>query len=197
MLPQFRKPETDSPQSPLPSLSTPPSSLGSRHAGASFRPGGPSGASVIGVDLVIQGNLTSKGEVHIEGEVQGDIYATNVVIGERARVTGGVIAEECVIRGHLLGTVRGRRVLLQGSSHVEGDIYHQTMAIEQGAFFEGKSRRTDDPLAGLSRPERAAPDAGSSYSGNSSSYGSSRAPEPQHEEPPSLEARSEVPPPLA
>ena len=31
---------------------------------------------------------------------------------------------------------------------VEGDVYHQSLAIEQGAFFEGKSRRSDDPLAG-------------------------------------------------
>lgn len=133
-------------------LATPlssPSSLGARSP--AFRPGGPSTASVIGPDLIIHGNLTSKGEVQIEGEVQGDIHGTHVVIGERARVTGGIIAEECVIRGHLLGTVRGRRVLLQNSSHVEGDIYHQTMAIEQGAFFEGKSRRTDDPLAGIPR----------------------------------------------
>ncbi len=102
----------------------------------------------------------SKGEVQIDGEVQGDIHATHVVIGEGARVTGGVIAEECVIRGHLLGTIRGRRVLLQGSAHVEGDVYHQTMAIEQGAFFEGKSRRTDDPLAGASRSERVPESAG-------------------------------------
>lgn len=168
MLPQFRKPENDSvvsrSQPQMQSISTPsssPSALGARPASAPFRPGGPSVTSVIGTDLVIQGNLTSKGEVQIEGEVQGDIHATHVVIGERARVTGGVIAEECVIRGHLLGTIRGRRVLLQGSAHVEGDVYHQTMAIEQGAFFEGKSRRTDDPLAGLSRtlpePVEAAP----------------------------------------
>ncbi len=157
MLPQFRKSENDSvvrSQPQMQNISTSPStpsSLGVRPVAAQFRPGNGSGTSVIGVDLVIQGNLTSKGEVQIEGEVQGDIYATHVVIGERARVTGGVIAEECVIRGHLLGTVRGRRVLLQGSAHVEGDVYHQTMAIEQGAFFEGKSRRTDDPLAGLTR----------------------------------------------
>ncbi|MBX9862096.1 MAG: polymer-forming cytoskeletal protein [Hyphomicrobium sp.] len=182
MLPQFRKPETDSPQSNISNLSAPPSTLGPRQTAASFRPGGPSGASVIGVDLVIHGNLTSKGEVQIEGEVQGDIHGTHVVIGERARVTGGVIAEECVIRGHLLGTVRGRRVLLQSSSHVEGDIYHQTMAIEQGAFFEGKSRRTDDPLAGVSRPERA---QGESSSSSLASEGSQ--PEPY---------RSETPPPL-
>lgn len=169
MLPQVRKPENDSVVRSQPHMqnintsSSSPSSLGGvRPAAASFRPGGSSaGTSVIGVDLVIQGNLTSKGEVQIEGEIQGDIYATHVVIGERARVTGGVVAEECVIRGQLLGTVRGRRVLLQGSAHVEGDVYHQTMAIEQGAFFEGKSRRTDDPLAGLTRttpePVEAAP----------------------------------------
>jgi len=30
---------------------------------------------------------------------------------------------------------------------VEGDINHQSLAIEQGAFFEGKSRRSDDPLS--------------------------------------------------
>lgn len=171
MLPQFRKPEVEGAKSqPAPvmpalsaqPLSAPPSALGARSA--PFRPGGPSTASVIGADLVIHGNLTSKGEVQIEGEVQGDIHATHIIVGESARVTGGVIAEECVIRGRLLGTVRGRRVLLQSSSHVEGDIYHQTLAIEQGAFFEGKSRRTDDPLAGLLRPDRV-PEASLAASG--------------------------------
>ena len=164
MLPQARKLDNDSAvRSPqmqnLPSSNS-QSTLGARPASPSFRPGNASATSVIGTDLVIQGNLTSKGEIQIEGEVQGDIYATHVVIGERARVTGGVIAEECVIRGHLLGTIRGRRVLLQGSAHVEGDVYHQTMAIEQGAFFEGKSRRTDDPLAGLSRSPESSSSAG-------------------------------------
>lgn len=158
MLPQFRKQENESlrSQPPTPSYSagigsSSPSSLGARPS-SGFRPGGPSTASVIGPDLVIHGNLSSKGEVQIDGEVQGDVNCTHVIVGENARVTGGIVAEECVIRGHLLGTVRGRRVLLQSTSHVEGDIYHQTMAIEQGAFFEGKSRRTDDPLAGIALP---------------------------------------------
>jgi len=166
MLPQLRKHESEGLPPAIPSLSpTPhaaaPSSLGARPSANAFRPGSPSAGSVIGPDLVIHGNLTSKGEIQIDGEVQGDIHGTHVVIGERARVTGGIVAEECVIRGHLLGTVRGRRVLLQGSAHVEGDVYHQTMAIEQGAFFEGKSRRTDDPLAGVSRPDRIASDGAS------------------------------------
>ncbi|MEO0791098.1 MAG: polymer-forming cytoskeletal protein [Pseudomonadota bacterium] len=110
-------------------------------------------ASMIGPDLTIMGNLVSKGEVHIEGEVQGDIHGTNVLIGEKARITGGVVAEEIVVRGQVMGSVRGKKVALQASSHVEGDIYHKSLAIEQGAFFEGKSRRADDPTAGAQRPD--------------------------------------------
>ena len=69
-----------------------------------------------------------------------------MVIGETARVTGGVVAEDVVILGHVMGSVRGLRVSLQSASHVEGDVYHQALVMEQGAFFEGTSRRADNPL---------------------------------------------------
>ncbi len=105
--------------------------------------------SLIGPDLTITGNLVSKGEVQVDGIVEGDIHGSHVVIGETATITGGVIAEEVVIRGHVIGTVRSKRVMLQATSQVDGDIYHQSLSIEQGALFEGKSRRTpDDPRAG-------------------------------------------------
>ena len=105
------------------------------------------GPSVVGMDLTVTGNLTSNGEVHIEGEVQGDVRCASLIIGDNARVTGGVVAEDIIVRGNLMGTIRGMRVTLQSSSHVEGDIFHKSLAIEQGAFFEGKSRRAEDPTA--------------------------------------------------
>ena len=50
------------------------------------------------------------------------------------------------MRGHVIGSVRSKRVMLQSTSQIDGDIYHQSLSIEQGALFEGKSRRTsDDP----------------------------------------------------
>jgi cytoskeletal protein CcmA (bactofilin family) len=107
--------------------------------------------SIIGADLIVTGNLISKGQVQVDGEIQGDVHASLVSVGETARVTGSIVGEEVVVRGHVLGSVRGRRVLLQNSSHVEGDVYHQTLAIEQGAYFEGKSRRAEDPTAGMMR----------------------------------------------
>ncbi len=117
------------------------------------RPGDRVGPSLIGADLTIMGNLVSRGEVHVEGEVQGDIHGTNVVVGEKAKITGAIIADEIVVRGHVMGSIRGKRVMLQSTSHVEGDVFHQALAIEQGAFFEGKSRRSEDPTAGVARPD--------------------------------------------
>ncbi|MGF1650696.1 MAG: polymer-forming cytoskeletal protein [Hyphomicrobiaceae bacterium] len=133
---------------PTPGASLTPTSQGGPHTQRPVaRPGERPVASMIGSDLTILGNLVSKGEVHIEGEVQGDIRGTHVLIGEKARITGGVLAEEVVVRGQVLGSIRGSKVALQASSHVEGDIFHKSLAIEQGAFFEGKSRRSDDPTS--------------------------------------------------
>jgi cytoskeletal protein CcmA (bactofilin family) len=55
---------------------------------ASRAAGGNGSASVVGADLVIIGNLECRGELQIEGEVQGDIHAQRVVIGEHAHVIG-------------------------------------------------------------------------------------------------------------
>jgi cytoskeletal protein CcmA (bactofilin family) len=154
MLPNLKRSETEASKlTPTTASGGGSPGPGARSLGLARSSSDRSTPSVIGPDLIIHGNLTSKGEVQVDGEVQGDIHGTYVVIGEKARITGGIVAEEIVVRGHVAGSVRGRRVMLQSSSHVEGDIYHQALAIEQGAFFEGKSRRSEDPTAGIPRPD--------------------------------------------
>ena len=108
--------------------------------------------SIIGEDLTIRGNVTSKGEIQVDGEIEGDIRCGSLLLGDKSKVTGGVAAEDVVVRGHVVGSIRGSRITLQAQSHVEGDIFHQSLAIEQGAYFEGKSRRSDNPLAEIKAP---------------------------------------------
>ena len=102
--------------------------------------------SIIGEGLTITGNVVSKGEIQVDGEIQGDIHCGSLLLGDTAQVVGDVIAEDIVVRGRVVGSIRGVRVTLQAQSHIEGDIIHQSLAIEQGAYFEGNSRRTDNPL---------------------------------------------------
>jgi cytoskeletal protein CcmA (bactofilin family) len=96
---------------------------------------------------MITGNVTSKGEIHLDGQVQGDIRCVSLVLGENSQLEGSAIAEDVVIRGRLIGSVRALRVRLQSKSHVEGDLLYQSLTIELGAYFEGRSRRSDDPLS--------------------------------------------------
>ena len=72
--------------------------------------------------------------------------AGSLLLGDKSQVRGGVAAEDVVVRGHIVGSIRGLRVTLQAQCHVEGDIFHQSLALEQGAYFEGKSRHSDNPL---------------------------------------------------
>ena len=111
-------------------------------------------ASIIGADLVIKGNLDCKGEVQIDGQVEGDIRAQRIVVGERAQTTGNLVAESVEISGNVQGSIRGNAVTFRSSGRVEADVFHKTLSIEQGAFFEGKSRRSDDPLS-AQRPATA------------------------------------------
>jgi cytoskeletal protein CcmA (bactofilin family) len=104
----------------------------------------PSEASTIGKDLTITGDVTSNGELRIDGRVQGNVHCLSLILGENAEIKGDVKAEDVLIGGRLLGSVRGRRVMLQ--SHVEGDLLHKDLAMEPGAYFQGESRRAEGPL---------------------------------------------------
>jgi cytoskeletal protein CcmA (bactofilin family) len=101
--------------------------------------------SIIGPDLVVTGNLETTGDLQVDGDVQGDIYAARIVIGEQARVVGDLLANEIVVGGSVQGSIRGNIVTFQSGCRVEGDVLHRKLTIEQGAYFEGRSRRSEDP----------------------------------------------------
>ena len=104
-------------------------------------------ASVLSGDLHITGNIKTSGDIQIEGQVDGDIRAHLLTIGEGATVKGECVADDVVINGRIIGRVRGLKVRLTSTARVEGDIIHKTIAIESGAHFEGSVQRQEDPLA--------------------------------------------------
>ena len=117
--------------------------------------------SIISADLTVTGTLVATGDVQIDGCVEGDIRANAVVVGEDASVRGDIYAEEAVVRGRIDGSIRARKVQLCATSHVEGNILHQALTVEAGAFFEGNCRHSENPLADAADtpavPRRAAP----------------------------------------
>ena len=58
-----------------------------------------------------------------------------------AKVVGSVTSEDLVIKGRIIGPVFGKKVRFGSSARVEGDTFHETIAIEDGAYYEGSIRR--------------------------------------------------------
>ena len=148
----------------------------------------PETISSIGSGMAMTGTIVCDGPMQIHGRVEGDLRATEILIGDSAHVEGNIVAQELIIRGHVKGTIRAVRVKLQGNGTVEGDIFHRSLAIEENAQFEGSSHRVENPMEG-------APAAAATASGTSSSSGTppSRA-QLKGMLKPNLDALAQVPP---
>jgi cytoskeletal protein CcmA (bactofilin family) len=100
--------------------------------------------SFIGNDLKIVGQglkIIGRGMLQIDGDIEGDVQAPEVIVWEKGRVTGMVAGQQVIVRGTVLGVICGQTVALQSSCHVESDVHHLSLLIEQGAHFHGHSRR--------------------------------------------------------
>jgi cytoskeletal protein CcmA (bactofilin family) len=120
-----------------PSSASPPPLRGP--AGA--RKGGPKVASLIADDIAIEGNLRGEGELQVDGVIRGDVAVSRLTVGESGQIEGSVQADSVEVRGRVAGAITAKQVRLHASAHVDGDITHEQLTIDAGAFFEGRSLR--------------------------------------------------------
>ena len=97
--------------------------------------------SLLGKEIKIIGKISSKGALQLDGVLEGEIKASKLVIEKSAKVIGSVTSEDLVIKGRIIGPVFGKKVRFGSSARVEGDTFHETIAIEDGAYYEGSIRR--------------------------------------------------------
>ena len=100
-----------------------------------------SSPSLLGKEIKVIGKITSKGALLLDGVLEGEIKASKLVIEKSAKVVGSVTSEDLVIKGRIIGPVFGKKVRFGSSARVEGDTFHETIAIEDGAYYEGSIRR--------------------------------------------------------
>ena len=98
--------------------------------------------TVIAKGLKIVGIVAAEGLVEVNGQIEGELRCSSLVIARGAHVTGTIAAERVVVDGKVEGPIHGGEVLLKSQAYVVGDIHHKSLAIEKGAYFEGRSMQT-------------------------------------------------------
>jgi cytoskeletal protein CcmA (bactofilin family) len=89
------------------------------------------------------GNVVCDGPWEILCSINGELRGTELTIAAGATVIGSVIGRDVTVRGRVSGTIRAVNVKLRGAAAVDGDIFHQSLLVEEDAAFDGFSR----PLA--------------------------------------------------
>jgi cytoskeletal protein CcmA (bactofilin family) len=122
--------------------------------------------TVIAEGLKIVGVVTAEGLVEVNGQIEGEVHCTSLIISPKGRVSGTVEAEQIVVYGNVEGPIQGGDVVLKSQAYVVGDIIHRSLTVENGAHFDGRSLKTRSangqqlqthPEENGSRPRREAP----------------------------------------
>lgn len=94
--------------------------------------------SVIGADVVINGNITASADLHVDGTIEGDIKCAALVQGEKSSISGAVIAESARLAGKVTGSITARELVILKTAHIDGDVHYDALTIEQGAQVDGR-----------------------------------------------------------
>jgi cytoskeletal protein CcmA (bactofilin family) len=93
--------------------------------------------SVISKALKITGQLESSEDIQIDGQIEGDVRGVFVKVGQNAKVKGTVYGDEVELAGTVEGKIEAKKVVLASTAHMSGDVVHQDIRIDSGAFIDG------------------------------------------------------------
>jgi cytoskeletal protein CcmA (bactofilin family) len=100
--------------------------------------------SLIGAGTRIEGGVTFKGGLRVDGEIVGNVtalpdQASTLVLSEKARIDGEIRVSHLVVNGTVNGPVYAAEFLeLQAHSRVKGDVHYSTLEMHLGAIVEGR-----------------------------------------------------------
>lgn len=102
----------------------------------------PTAVNTICEGTSIVGDITTNGEIRIDGKLEGNLDAKGkVVVGPTGGVKGQIVCKNCDVQGFVEGKIEvGQLLSLKASSKVTGDIITHQLGIEPGAKLNGNCK---------------------------------------------------------
>ena len=114
--------------------------------------------SVLGTDISVKGDIKASADLHVDGNVEGDIACSALVQGEGSTINGGVTAETARLAGRVTGSITARDLTILKTARIDGDVHYDALTIAQGAQVEGRfaprgETKSAKPAAGTKADE--------------------------------------------
>src|SRR3989475_5784881 len=117
------------------------------------------GAASIGKSVTIKGQIFSREDLVVDGEIEGAIELNDhrLTVGPNGRVRAGIKAREIVVLGTIDGNVEALdKIDIRKDAKLIGDIKTARIIIEDGAYFKGS---IDIVKADVAKPAQPRPQA--------------------------------------
>jgi cytoskeletal protein CcmA (bactofilin family) len=125
-------------------------------------PEGRGGSATIGKAVKIIGQIHSKEDLFVDGDVEGTVEAPDhkLTVGPNGSVHATVKAREVVVLGSIQGNVEAtERIEIKKDAKLVGDIRTARIVIEDGAYFKGSIDivKGEPAKVSMPRPQQGAP----------------------------------------
>lgn len=99
-------------------------------------------STILGHDCKFTGDIDTKGSIRVDGDFEGKITSSDsVIVGKGGMVKGEIHAAHAVVSGNVEGNVFAKKkVELESGARLIGDVESVSLVIEDGVFFEGRSK---------------------------------------------------------
>jgi len=94
---------------------------------------------LIGEGVSITGNISLPGTIYVYGDVNGEITAREIHVGESGKVTGNVKVDLADVKGEIVNSIQVKEVLVvRSTGRISGNISYKSLEIEHGGVIDGK-----------------------------------------------------------
>ena len=110
--------------------------------------------SIISEGSEFKGNIKTSGEIQIDGVLNGNVRAKQVVVGVNGNVRGNVTANFLRICGKIEGEIRAETLEIVSSATVKGNVFKKTISIESGSKVIGNINELESTTAKIFKLQR-------------------------------------------
>lgn len=105
-------------------------------------------STIIGKDVVVDGDFTAAGSVRMDGTVEGNVkVGGHLLVGVSGKIHGDVEAASTAIGGEVMGNVTApEKTELTSTARVIGDIRTNIIIIDEKAIFQGRCDMNQEEL---------------------------------------------------
>ena len=102
-------------------------------------------STLISEGCILDGNLKAPAFVRIDGQITGDVIVDEgLILGEKGVILGSVITKEMIVYGTVNGNLNVTSLEIKATGKVTGEIRTQTLAVENGAIYNGSLSMTQN-----------------------------------------------------